>query len=78
MLSILASVSQEERKVISERIKDTLAHKKATHERIVRVSAGNMAVMVSTLTRVRRSRRSSWLHTSCKSKDCPGRKSGMN
>jgi len=37
VLSILASVNQEERRVISERIKDTLAHKKATHERIVEV-----------------------------------------
>jgi DNA invertase Pin-like site-specific DNA recombinase len=35
--SILALVSQEDRKVISERITGTLAHQKATHERIVGV-----------------------------------------
>ena len=35
MLSILASVSQEERRVVSEGIKGILAYMKATHERIV-------------------------------------------
>jgi DNA invertase Pin-like site-specific DNA recombinase len=37
LLSILASVSQEERRGISERTKDALAHMKATHERSVGV-----------------------------------------
>ena len=35
VLSIIASVSQEERGVISEGIRDILAHTKATHEQIV-------------------------------------------